>query len=180
MRVAFGAGKDRWRVDERKLCHGRMGDDARARLMARHADKTAKEQRGAPFAPGASPNPSGRPKGSRNKVTLAIEALLDGDAEALTRKAIELALAGDMQALRLCMDRIAPARKDRPVSFELPPIDSVDDLPKATQALMSAVAAGDLTPSEAAELGKLVDAHVKAIEVTDLSRRLDALEGLRT
>ncbi|AMJ61983.1 DUF5681 domain-containing protein [Bosea sp. PAMC 26642] len=137
--------------------------------------KYAGNTRGKPFAPGNT----GKPKGARHKTTLAIEKLLDDEAETLTRKAIELAKAGDMQALRLCMDRLAPARKDRPVSFELPPIDSVDDLPKATQALMTAVACGDLTPSEAAELGKLVDAHVKAIEVTDLSRRLDALEGAK-
>ena len=64
-----------------------------------------------PFEPGQSGNPAGKAKGTRNKVTLAIEALLDGEAEALTRKAIELAKAGDMAALRLCMDRLAPPRK---------------------------------------------------------------------
>ena len=108
-----------------------------------------------------------------------MEALLEGQHEALTKKAIDLALAGDMQALRLCMDRLSPPRKDRPVQFEMPPIETLEDLPKATRALMAAVASGELTPSEAAELGKLVDAHVKAIEATDLSRRLEALEGSR-
>ncbi len=126
------------------------------------------------------PGNAGKPKGARHKATLAIEALLEGEAEALTRKAIELAKKGDMQALRLCMDRLAPPRKDRSVTFDLPPIDTLDDLPKATRALMAGVAAGELTPAEAAELGKLVDAHVRAIEVTDLSRRLDALEQGRT
>jgi hypothetical protein len=56
------------------------------------------------FKPGQSGNPNGRPNGARNATTIAIEELLDGEAEALTRKAIELAKAGDMQALRLCMD----------------------------------------------------------------------------
>ena len=51
---------------------------------------------------------------------MAIEALLKGEGEALTRKAIELAKAGDMQALKLCMDRLAPARRDSPVAFNLP------------------------------------------------------------
>lgn len=139
----------------------------------KNGSNTAKDTR---FKPGNA----GKPKGARHKTTLAIEKLLDGEAEALTRKAIELAKGGDMQALRLCMDRIAPVRKDRPVSFDLPPIETLDDLPKATRALMEAVATGDLTPSEASELGKLVDAHVRAIEVTDLSRRLDALEQGRT
>jgi hypothetical protein len=66
--------------------------------------------RGRPFAPG---NP-GKPKGARHKATLAVDALLDGEADAITRKAIEMAKEGDTVALRLCLDRIAPARKDRP------------------------------------------------------------------
>ena len=49
-------------------------------------------------------NPGRRP-GSRNKATVAVEALLDGEAEKLTRKAIEMALAGDTVAMRLCLDR---------------------------------------------------------------------------
>lgn len=136
----------------------------------------AKTTRGRPFAPG---NP-GRPKGARHKVTLAIEAILEGEAEGLTRKAVELAQAGDITALRICLDRLAPVRRDRPVTFDLPKIETAADLPKATQAIMEAVADGELTPSEAAELGKLVDAHAKAIEVTDLHRRLEALEGMRS
>src|SRR5262245_47204912 len=47
--------------------------------------------RGRPFEPGQRGNPSGRPKGARNKTTIAVEALLDNEAEALTRKLIELA-----------------------------------------------------------------------------------------
>ncbi|HEV2508632.1 DUF5681 domain-containing protein [Bosea sp. (in: a-proteobacteria)] len=144
------------------------------------AANTAPKQRGIPFKPGQSGNPAGKPKGARHKVTLAIEALLEGEAEKLTKKAITLAMAGDITALRLCMDRLAPVRRDRPVTFDLPKIETADDLPKATQAIMEAVAGGELTPSEAAELGKLVDAHAKAIEVTDLHRRLAVLEGGRT
>jgi hypothetical protein len=70
-----------------------------------------------PFEPGKSGNPAGKLKGTRNKTTLAVEALLDGEAETITRKAIELAKDGDLAALRLCLDRIAPPRKDRPVLF---------------------------------------------------------------
>jgi hypothetical protein len=107
---------------------------------------------------------------------LALEELLDGEAEALTRKAIELALAGDMAALRLCLDRILPPRKDRPVTFELPSIDSAADAKAASAALLAAVAAGSLTPSEAAEVGKLIDAYLKAIEVTEILARIEKLE----
>ena len=73
----------------------------------------------------------------------------------MTRKAIELAKAGDLAALRVCLDRIAPPRKDRPVLFELPPVSSAADAAKAAAALLEAVAVGDLTPSEASELGLL-------------------------
>jgi Family of unknown function (DUF5681) len=131
------------------------------------------------FKPGQSGNPNGRPKGARNAITIAIEELLDGEAEALTRKAIDLAKAGDMQALRLCMDRLAPARKDRHIMFELPAINSVADSVQASSALLLAVANGEITPSEAAEVGRLIDGFVKAIEVSDIQTRLERLEKTR-
>lgn len=129
------------------------------------------------FQPGQSGNPAGRPKGTRSKATLALEAILDGEAEAITRKAIELALDGDPQALRMCMDRLLPPRKDRPALFEMPVIETEADLAKATGAMLYAVASGEMTPSEAAEISKLVVAHVEAIKLTDLAARLDAIEG---
>ncbi|WP_407530124.1 DUF5681 domain-containing protein [Methylobacterium oryzisoli] len=132
---------------------------------------------GKPFEKGRSGNPGGRPKGSRSKATLALEAIFQGEAEEISRKAIELAKSGDTVALRLCLERLLPPRKDRPVPFALPPIETTADLTKATAALLEAVANGELTPSEAAELGKLVDAHVRAIEVTDLHDRLTRLEA---
>jgi hypothetical protein len=59
-------------------------------------------RRGNPaWGPGVSGNPAGRPPGARNKATVAAEALLDGDAEAIASKAVELAMKGQMGALRL-------------------------------------------------------------------------------
>jgi Family of unknown function (DUF5681) len=69
------------------------------------------------FKPGHSGNPTGRPKGSLNKATLGSQALLDGEAEALTRKVVELAKGGHPVALRLCPDRLLPPRKDRPAKI---------------------------------------------------------------
>src|SRR5689334_18126411 len=126
-----------------------------------------KKQRGRPFQPGQSGNPAGKPKGTRHKAILAMEALLDGEAEGLTRKAVEMALAGDGAALRLCIDRILPPRKDRPVSFELPQIKSAADAAVASGALVEAVAAGTLTPAEASEVGKLIDIYVRTLEATE-------------
>src|SRR5215216_2194924 len=100
-------------------------------MSALEIENTGPEQtrsRGNPaWQPGVSGNPDGRPKGARNKTTLAVEQLLDGEAEAITRKAIELAKQGDIQAIRICMDRLCPSRKDRPVTFALPKLESAAD-----------------------------------------------------
>ena len=129
-----------------------------------------------PFEKGQSGNPTGRPAGSRNKVSLAIDALLDGDAEAITQTAIKLAKAGDTVALRLCLDRIAPPRKDRPVPFALPKLHTAADAVSATAALVAAVAVGELTPSEAGELSKLVEAFTKVLHAHEIEERISRLE----
>lgn len=128
------------------------------------------------FRKGQSGNPAGKPKGARHKTTLAVQALLDGEAEALTRKAVELALAGDITALRLCLERIAPARKDSPVSIELPPMASTLDATETMSAVLAAVANGDITPSEGSEISKLVDCYIRTIEAHDFDKRLKEIE----
>ena len=141
--------------------------------MVSEMRKNGENTRGKPFQPG---NP-GRPKGSRNRATLALEALLDGEAEALTRKAIEMAMGGDTTAMRLVMDRIVPPRKEQPVMFLLPKLETAGDAVKATAALVEAVSVGDLTPGEAAELSKLVDGFTKAVELHDIQQRIERLEA---
>lgn len=125
------------------------------------------------FAPG---NP-GRPKGARHKTSLAIEELLDGEAEALTRKAIELAMGGDMAALRLCLERIAPARKDAPVRFDLPAITSAREAAVAASAVLVAVADGEITPVEGAAVMALIEQYRRALEASDFEARISALEA---
>ena len=105
-----------------------------------------------------------------------MEALLDGEGEALTRKAISLALTGDIAALRLCLERLCPPRKDRPVLFALPQLTCAADAVKASAAIVEAVAVGDLTPVEAAELSRVVDGFTRAVEAADLDARLTKLE----
>jgi hypothetical protein len=110
------------------------------------------------FRPGQSGNPAGRPKGARNRSTIAAESLLEGEAEALTRKAIQLALGGDVTALRLCIERLVPPRKDRPILLDLPPITSAADAANAVAAVLRAVADGRITPSEAIAVTGLIEA----------------------
>lgn len=118
----------------------------------------------------------GRPPGARNRATLAAERLLDGEAEAITRRCIEMALAGDPVALRLAMERLLPPRRSRPVHVSLPPIETPRDGLAAISAIVRAVGAGELTPDEAEKVAAPVAAVLKAFEVVDLERRLAALE----
>jgi len=133
--------------------------------------------RGRPFERGRSGNPGGRPPGCRNRASLAAEALLDGEADLLTRRAVELAIEGDPTALKLCLERILAPRRERAVRFALPPIESAADIAGAMGAVAAAVADGALTPGEAGALAQVVDTFVRAIETSDFDRRLQSLEA---
>jgi hypothetical protein len=140
--------------------------------------KTGLKQVGGRFEKGVSGNPRGRPAGSRNNATLACEAILEGQAEALTQKAVDMALAGDTVALKICVDRIYPARKDRPVTFALPPINSARDAADIAAAVAEAVAAGRVTPAEAVEFAKVIDVYVRAYQTAVLNDRIAPLEQM--
>ena len=118
----------------------------------------------------------GRPRGARHKTTLAVEALLEGEAEGLTRKAVELAMAGDTTALRLCMERICPPCKDVPVQFNVPEMRSAADATNVLGAILDAVAAGEMTPLQAGSLAGLVEGYRKTLETAELERRIAVLE----
>ena len=129
------------------------------------------------FVKGQSGNPAGKPPGCRNHATRIAETLLDGEVAALTRKAVALALDGDVSAMRLCLERVIAPRRDRPVHFDLPPIADVADVAKAMAAITAAVAEGAITPGEGAEVAKVVDAYLRALEASDFDQRLKALEA---
>jgi len=139
--------------------------------------KQRQAARGRPFAKGQSGNLAGRPPGSRSKVTMAAEVLLEGEAEALTRKAIELALEGDTTALRLCLERIAPQRKSRAVAFDLPPIERAEDLAAAIGTVLQEIAGGRLLVGEGAALVGMMETQRRAMETVELEKRLAALEA---
>ena len=110
------------------------------------------------------------------RATVVAEALLDGEAEAILRKLIEKALEGDTTALRLCLERILPPRRDRPVAFDLPKIETAADALKASASVLASCAAGGLSPGEAAEIMALLSIHVRTIETAELEARMTALE----
>jgi hypothetical protein len=132
-----------------------------------------------PFAEPSGGRRRGRPKGSRNKATLALEAALEGAAEELTRLLIMKALAGDWAALCFCVGRLLAARRHRAVAFDLPEIASAGDLVKAGQAVVAACARGILSPGEATQVMGLVTSVRALVELGDRETRLIELEKRR-
>lgn len=131
------------------------------------------------WQPGQSGNPAGRPKGSRNRLTLACAGLLAADSEAIMARLIQRAKKGEDVALKLCVERLLPVRsaRDRWVQLDLPAVSEASDLVGAAAAVVERAAAGDITLSEAKEFMVLVDAQRRAIETADLAVRIEALEA---
>jgi uncharacterized protein DUF5681 len=128
------------------------------------------------WARGTSGNPAGRPVGSRNRSSVFYEQLLNGQGEALFQKAIELALAGDATALRLCLERISPPRKERTIDLPLPKVTDPQSVSAALASVMTAVGKGRITPGEAESLAGVLESQMRVVEVEDLARRVAELE----
>lgn len=129
------------------------------------------------FLPGQSGNPAGRPPGTRNRATTLAQELLDGEAQALARVAVDLALGGDLEALRLCLSRIVPPVRERAIEIELPKVETLADLPGAISGLLQRVAAGELAPAEGERIAGLLGTWREAVEVAELEKRIAALEA---
>jgi Family of unknown function (DUF5681) len=134
-------------------------DGELADISLQKTARTAKRGPGRPFRKGQSGNPKGRPRGLTNHSTRAAAILLDGEAEVLTRKAIELALAGDAAALRLCLDRIVAPRREQPWEIDLPKIRRPADIASAMAALIGAAARGKITAGQAFALSQTIETY---------------------
>jgi predicted GNAT family acetyltransferase len=129
------------------------------------------------FIPGTSGNPAGRPRGSRNHTTLAAQALLDEEAEQLTRAAIDKALEGDGVALRLCLERLIPPKRDHPIIVSIPKVTHPKHALAAIGQVIEAVKNGNLTPLEGQQMSELLEKWLKMVEVSEFTQRLDTLEN---
>jgi hypothetical protein len=119
-----------------------------------------------------------RPQGSRNKATIALQEMLDGHGESITRKCALLALQGDPTALRLCMERLIAPRRDSPVKFNLPAVNTAAEVGQAIGTVLHDVAGGQLTPAEGQMVSAILEDRRKAIETEDHDDRIRALESV--
>jgi hypothetical protein len=151
----------------------------RVRRVSRFCKKTGKYRRRQPCAfnkAKAEIPPDARAGRSIGQTVLAQE-LLSARVEGIAGKLIELAEGGDMRAIRVCMERLVPAIKHQPIAVELPPIENAADSVEAVASIAAAVAAGELTATEAAELAKVIDTYVGALASRGFEERLSKLEN---
>ena len=146
-------------------------------MKRKDSANTGKKQ-GTKWKKGQSGNPAGKKPGTRHRATLAIEQLLDGEGEALTRKAIELAKDGDLTAIKLCLERICPPRKSRLINISLPAVNTCEGISQAQAVVVQAVGEGKIAPDEGQVLSSILEARRKSIESADHEARLNKLEGL--
>jgi hypothetical protein len=119
-----------------------------------------------PFQPGQSGNPAGRPRGARNRITMLVEELLAGNADALVRKLIDQAMAGNPAAMALLARSLLPQRKGATVRIDLPELEQASDAPTAISAIYAAVCAGELAPADGNSLIRMVEAFLRVKQKT--------------
>lgn len=139
-------------------------------------ENTGKIQASTKFKRGRSGNPSGRPKGSKNKSTLLAEKIIENDLEAVCKKAVSEAKKGNIQAIKIILERVLPPKKDRPINIAIPDIKTSADILESINSLTQAVANGEITPSEGEAFARILDSNTRAFEIHDIEKRLKAIE----
>lgn len=126
-----------------------------------------------PFKTGQSGNPTGKPKGAKDKRT-ELRELLKPHAPELVEKVVQMAKDGDTAALRICIDRLIPPIKAAEEPVRLEGFDGT--LSEQGQSILRAMGEGKLASSQAATLLQALAAQTRIIEAEELERRVRALE----
>lgn len=140
-------------------------------------ENTGEIQENGRFKKGQSGNPRGKPKGSRHKASLMAEMLFENGIEVVCEQVLSQAKEGNLHAAKIVLDRLLPPRKDRPICFELPLINSANDAVQAGKLICQAVGKGEITPLEAESLSKIIEIQMKNIELSEFQSRLEAVEN---
>jgi len=147
--------------------------------MSAPAENAERKQRGRPFKKGQSGNPAGKAPGTRHRATRAAQVLLDGEAETLTRKCVDMALEGDTTALRICMERICPPARERAIdadAIKLPASVDAKNAGVVFGEILKAVTTGRICPGEGDMLVKMLRTYLEAFEYQQIADRLTELE----
>jgi hypothetical protein len=128
------------------------------------------------FQKGHSGHPQGRPKGSRNKASLIVEQMVDGEAEEIARTLLDDATSGKEYAVKLIFDRVLPRLRSRPITLELPEINAPSDVLEAHKVVLAAVGKGEITPEEAASVLALLDSTQNAIEGVEIAKEVELIK----
>jgi len=131
------------------------------------------------FKPGQSGNLKGKPAGTRSKSTQLLLAMMEGGAEQITQAVIDAARGGDLVAAKIVLDRLIPPAKERPVQVDLPSTATIEGVTAAQNAILQAVADGNLLPGEGQTLSAIVESKRRAIETQDMADRITKLENKR-
>ncbi len=145
--------------------------------MPEKSDQTSPRGR---FKPGQSGNPAGKPRGTRNHVLEALDRIGNEAAQDVLRQAVQAARGGDQRAAEMILSRVWPVRKGRPISLDLPAIQSPADIASAVSIVVAGVAEGRVTPDEGHTIASLLDLQRRAVETADLDARIAALEKRRS
>lgn len=129
------------------------------------------------FQPGQSGNPQGKARGTKNKLTLALEDRAEEYGDALSKKIYQLAGKGNVGAARLVYEYSIPKPKEERIVFKLPRPTTTLEIPGATAAVLVGATTGELTLSDAQKLMDLIKSHEESIERNILVARLNEIEA---
>jgi hypothetical protein len=129
------------------------------------------------FVKGSSGNPKGRRPGTRLRITMLAEKMMQTDMPDVVQAMVAAARGGDVQAAKLILDRVVPLRRGSPVAITLPAVNAPADLVAALGAISEAVARGELTPDEGQAVAAILEGQRRAIETVELEQRITRLEA---
>jgi hypothetical protein len=147
-------------------------------MTFKNDEKTKKPERTRMFERGGPGGP-GRPQGSRNAGTVLLDALAEGEGEAVLKQVLDAAKGGDLRAAEMILARLWPIRKGRSVALHLPSIKTARDIVAALGVVADAVAAGEVSAEEGGAVAGILEVHRRAIETVELAARVNALETER-
>ena len=130
------------------------------------------------FMAGTTPNPTGKPRGTRNRATALLDRMAEKGAGEVLKAVLIAAQGGDVSAATLLLSRVWPARRGRAIVFDLPDLTAPGGAAAALAALAQQTAAVDYPRRKAPPRRALiVELHQGDRTRPKLIRRIERLEA---